>query len=76
MSETAKLYEYARPRWPIHEYTRVSLQLQRMFESAILGELEPNDAVARAATVIAGITGRPERGGTAWRSSRELIART
>ncbi len=76
LSETAKLYEYARPRWPIHEYTRVSLQLQRMFESAILGELEPNDAVARAATVIAGITGRPERGGTAWRSSRELIART
>ena len=58
---TAQLYNYARPRWPIAEYARVSAQLVRMFESAILGEAEPAEAVARAAAVISGITGLPER---------------
>ena len=32
-----------------------------MFESAIIGEATPDEAVARAAAVIAGITGLPER---------------
>jgi multiple sugar transport system substrate-binding protein len=58
---TAQLFKYARPRWPIAEYSRVSAQLVRMFESAILGEATPDEAVSRAATVIAGITGLPER---------------
>jgi ABC-type glycerol-3-phosphate transport system substrate-binding protein len=74
LSATSHMFAYARPRWPIPEYTRVSLQIQRMFESAITGELEPDAAVARAATVIAGITGLPERG-TSWRPTREKIAR-
>ena len=59
---TAQFFAHARSRWPIPEYTRVSFQFRRMFESAIRGELEPAAAVARAATVIAGITGLPERG--------------
>jgi ABC-type glycerol-3-phosphate transport system substrate-binding protein/DNA-binding transcriptional regulator YhcF (GntR family) len=70
LTGTATLFAHARPRWPIPEYTRVSLQLQRMFESAILGELDPAESVARAATVIAGITGLPERGDATWRPSR------
>ena len=57
---TAQLFRYARPRWPIAEYSRVSAQLVRMFESAILGEATPEEAVARAAAVISGITGLPE----------------
>jgi hypothetical protein len=42
-----------------------------MFESVILGESEPDEAVARASAVIAGITGLPERGRrqVAWRSA-------
>ena len=59
---TAQLFKYARARWPIAEYSRVSAQLVRMFESAILGEATAEEAVTRAATVIAGITGLPERG--------------
>lgn len=59
---TAQLFQHARPRWPIAEYARVSAQLVRMFESAIRGQAEPAEAVARAAAVIAGITGLPERG--------------
>ena len=58
----AQLVEHARARWPLPEYARVSAQIARMFESAIVGELEPEHAVARAATVISGITGLPERG--------------
>ena len=67
---TAQLFRYARPRWPIAEYARVSVQLARMFESVILGESEPDEAVARASAVIAGITGLPERGRrpVAWRA--------
>lgn len=67
LTRTAALFAHARPRWPIPEYSRVSFQLQRMFESAIRGELDPEQAVARAATVIAGITGLPERGGVTWK---------
>jgi ABC-type glycerol-3-phosphate transport system substrate-binding protein len=59
---TAQLFRYARPRWPIAEYARVSAQLARMFESTILGDAEPDEAVARASAVISGITGLPERG--------------
>jgi multiple sugar transport system substrate-binding protein len=59
---TAHLFDYAKSRWSIPEYTRVAFQFRRMFESAIRGEIEPAAAVARAATVIAGITGLPERG--------------
>jgi ABC-type glycerol-3-phosphate transport system substrate-binding protein len=58
----AQLVEHARARWPLPEYARVSAQITRMFESAILGELEPEQAVTRAALVISGITGLPERG--------------
>jgi ABC-type glycerol-3-phosphate transport system substrate-binding protein len=58
---TAQFFKYARPRWPIAEYARVSAQLVHMFESAIVGQATPEDAVARAAAVIAGITGLPER---------------
>lgn len=58
----AQLVGHARARWPLAEYARVSTQIARMFESAILGELPPEQAVARAATVISGITGLPERG--------------
>jgi hypothetical protein len=56
------LVGHARARWPLVEYARVSTQISRMFESAILAELEPADAVARASAVISGITGLPERG--------------
>jgi hypothetical protein len=59
---TAQLVEHARARWALPEYARVSAQIGRMFEAAILGELEPEQAVARAAAVISGITGLPERG--------------
>jgi multiple sugar transport system substrate-binding protein len=61
LHETAQFFRHARPRWPIAEYARVSAQLARMFESAILGEATPAEAVARAAAVISGITGLPER---------------
>ncbi len=65
---TAQLLPHARSRWPIAEYARVSAQLVRMFESAILAEATPEEAVARAAAIIAGITGLPERTrrGPAW----------
>jgi len=59
---TSQLFQHARTRWPIAEYQRVSATLGQMFESAILGEIAPEDAVARAAVVISGITGLPERG--------------
>jgi ABC-type glycerol-3-phosphate transport system substrate-binding protein len=59
---TAQLFEHARTRWPIPEYVRVSAALGRMFESAILGEADADEAVARAALVISGITGLPEKG--------------
>jgi multiple sugar transport system substrate-binding protein len=62
LAATAQLVEHARARWPLPEYARVSAQIGRMFEAAILGELEPDQAVARAAAVIAGITGLHERG--------------
>ncbi|MEA2526568.1 MAG: multiple sugar transport system substrate-binding protein, partial [Thermomicrobiales bacterium] len=58
----AQLVAHARARWPLPEYSRVSAQIGRMFETAIVGELEPDQAVARAAAVISGITGLPERG--------------
>jgi multiple sugar transport system substrate-binding protein len=58
----AQLVGHARARWPLAEYARVSTQIARMFESAILGELPSEQAVARAAAVISGITGLPERG--------------
>lgn len=60
---TFRLAAFARSRWPLVEYDRVSVQVARMFESAIRGELTPDEAVARAAAVIAGITGLPELGG-------------
>jgi multiple sugar transport system substrate-binding protein len=59
---TSQLFKHARTRWPIPEYDRVSATLARMFETAILGESAPQDAVSRAAMVISGITGLPERG--------------
>jgi multiple sugar transport system substrate-binding protein len=58
----AQLVAHARARWPLPEYARVSSQITRMFEAAIVGELEPDQAVARASLVISGITGLPERG--------------
>jgi multiple sugar transport system substrate-binding protein len=58
----AQLVEHARARWPLPEYARVSSQIALMFESAIVGELESDQAVARAAAIISGITGLPERG--------------
>lgn len=75
---TAQLFAYARPRWPIAEYARVSAQLVRMFESTILGESEAEEAVARAAAVIAGITGLPERGRrrVAWHGVAKSSSRT
>jgi multiple sugar transport system substrate-binding protein len=71
LHETSQLFQHARTRWPIAEYQRVSATITRMFESAILGEIEPEDAVARAAVVISGITGLPERGAPrrAWAST-------
>ena len=59
---TAALFPFARARWPIPEYARVSAQIARMFERAIVGEATPEAAVAEAAVVVAGITGLPERG--------------
>jgi multiple sugar transport system substrate-binding protein len=59
---TSQLAAFARARWPLVEYDRVSVQIARMFASAITGELQPDEAVARAAAVIAGITGLPELG--------------
>lgn len=63
LAATARLMAAARPRWPIVEYARVSAQLARMFEDVILDRLRPDAAVARAAAVIAGITGLPEHPG-------------
>lgn len=57
---TARLMPFARPRWPLVDYIRVSQQIRRMFERAIRGEVGPDDAVALAATAISGITGLPE----------------
>lgn len=58
---TAHLMPYARPRWPLVDYIRVSQQLRAMFARAILGDVTPAEAVAQAATAISGITGLPER---------------
>jgi multiple sugar transport system substrate-binding protein len=58
---TAPLLEAARARWPLPEYARVSYQVRQMFQSAIAGDLTPAEAVARAAAVIGGIAGLPER---------------
>lgn len=60
--DSAALHPYARERWPLEDYPRVSAQLAQMFEAAISGQLEATAAVERAAAVIAGITGLPERG--------------
>jgi ABC-type glycerol-3-phosphate transport system substrate-binding protein len=57
---TAQLMPYARSRWPLIEYIRVSQQLRRMFERVVRGEYSPDEAVAQAATAISGITGLPE----------------
>ncbi|HEY8447727.1 MAG TPA: extracellular solute-binding protein [Thermomicrobiales bacterium] len=75
---TADLASHARSRWPLVEYQRVSAQIGRMFESAIVGELEPDEAVARAAAVIAGITGLPERQGrrASWRGALNPVTAT
>ena len=76
LNATAQLIDHARARWPLVEYARVSQQIGRMFESAILGELAPDEAVARAAAVISGITGFPERspGRPAWSTTRRPLA--
>ncbi|MER3438582.1 MAG: hypothetical protein C4346_13890 [Chloroflexota bacterium] len=68
---TSQLAAFARARWPLVEYDRVSVQIARMFASAITGEVLPEEAVARAAAVIAGITGLPELGSrrSAWRAA-------
>jgi ABC-type glycerol-3-phosphate transport system substrate-binding protein len=63
LASTSRLIDHARARWPLPEYARVSHQIARMFEVAILGDLRPAEAVARAAAVIAGITGLPEQEG-------------
>lgn len=60
--DAAQLQPYARERWPLVDYPRVSSQIVQMFESAITGQIEPAAAVERAAAVIAGITGLPEAG--------------
>jgi len=75
---TAELIEHARARWPFVEYARVSHQLGRMFESAIVGELAPDEAVARAAAVISGITGFPERSPArpTWLTTRRPLERS
>ncbi|HEU0116557.1 MAG TPA: extracellular solute-binding protein [Thermomicrobiales bacterium] len=57
---TAPLLPAARARWPLPHYAQVSAQLARMFEDAITGACAPAEAVARAAAVIAGLTGLPE----------------
>lgn len=62
LSAAAHLIDHARARWPLPEYARVSAQIAHMFETAILGEAEPDQAVARASVVISGITGMPEHG--------------
>lgn len=73
----AQLVGHARARWPLAEYARVSTQIARMFETAILGELTPEQAVARAAAVIGGITGLPERGErrSAWSTPASAASR-
>ena len=75
---TAELIDHARARWPLVEYARVSHQIGRMFESAIQGELAPDEAVARAAAVISGITGFPERSPTrpTWLTAQRPVERT
>ncbi|HET7093690.1 MAG TPA: extracellular solute-binding protein, partial [Thermomicrobiales bacterium] len=57
---TAPLLPAARARWALPHYAQVSAQLAKMFEDAIAGVCAPADAVARAAAVIAGLTGLPE----------------
>lgn len=61
LQATTRLFDHARVRWPLADYVRVSAQLRQMFESAIVGESAPAEAVARAAAVIGGITGLPQR---------------
>jgi multiple sugar transport system substrate-binding protein len=63
LASTSRLIDHARARWPLPEYARVSHQIARMFEIAILGDLRPAEAVARTAAIIAGITGLPEQNG-------------
>ncbi len=71
---TAPLLEAARPRWPLPEYARVSYQVRQMFQSAVTGDLIASQAVARAAAVISGITGAPERAGSlaAWATTERV----
>lgn len=77
LASTSRLLDHARIRWPIVEYARVSQQIARMFETVILDDLTPAEAVARAAAVISGITGIPERDGvrSSWLAGRPRARR-
>ena len=57
LEETAAMLERATVRPVTSSYPRVSAQLQSMLEAALVGRLQPEEAVSRTADMIGAITG-------------------
>ena len=57
LEETAAMLERATVRPVTPSYPRVSAQLQSMLEAALVGRLQPEEAVSRTADMIGAITG-------------------
>ena len=57
LEETAAMLERATVRPVTPWYPRVSAQLQSMLEAALVGRLQPEEAVSRTADMIGAITG-------------------
>ena len=62
LASTAELLQHAAVRPATPAYARLSAQLQVMLEAVLTGRLEPPAATARAAELIAAVTGLPLRG--------------
>jgi multiple sugar transport system substrate-binding protein len=61
LATTAELLQHAAVRPATPAYARLSVQLQTMLEAVLTGRLEPSTATARAAELIAAVTGLPPR---------------
>jgi ABC-type glycerol-3-phosphate transport system substrate-binding protein/DNA-binding transcriptional regulator YhcF (GntR family) len=61
LATSAELLQHAAVRPATPAYARMSVQLQAMLEGVLTGRLEPPGAAARAAELIAAVTGLPLR---------------
>lgn len=59
LAATGAMLEEAVVRPAVSSYSRVSVQLQSMLESVLVGRLAPAEAAARAGVTISAITGLP-----------------